>query len=205
MVDSTTWPILDESLGLLSAAVVGITDDQYDSRTPCSRWTVSQVIEHATLDQFIWVSGITGAAGPDGDAFAPTGHFGGTTSQFVDSAVKAAVGAWSTVAPDDNHVPTPLPQGPMPAEKAAAACALDAAVHAWDIAVGIGRPSPLTSELASRLLPVAQSIAEPLRRWGAFGATVPAEPEDDATQTLLRYLGRDPKWMPLTIAAPRGC
>ncbi|MGI5151672.1 hypothetical protein ACQEVC_35830 [Plantactinospora sp. CA-294935] len=33
---------------------------------------------------------------------------------------------------------------------AAAACALDAAVHAWDIAVVTGQPTPLTVALAER-------------------------------------------------------
>ena len=47
------------------------------------------------------------------------------------------------------------------------ACGLDALVHAWDIAVAKGRPSPLTPEPARPLLKVAGEIVEPLRPRGA--------------------------------------
>lgn len=46
--------------------------------------------------------------------------------------------------------------------------ALDAAVHAWDIAVATGQPSPLTPSLALTLRPVANALANPLRGY-AYG------------------------------------
>src|SRR2546430_9704094 len=54
---------------------------------------------------------------------------------------------------------TPLfrSSGPMAPADAAAAAALDAAIHAWDIAMGTGQASPLTPGLARALTPVARS------------------------------------------------
>ncbi|MCX4818685.1 hypothetical protein OG883_01955 [Streptomyces sp. NBC_01142] len=86
-----------------------------------------------------------------------------------------------------------LPPNKMPAALGASACALDAAVHAWDIAVATGQPSPLTPELASDLLGAARQFVEPLRAF-AFAPVVPAEPGDDAVAELLKYLGRRPDW-----------
>jgi uncharacterized protein (TIGR03086 family) len=77
---------------------------------------------------------------------------------------------------------------------AANACALDAAVHAWDIAVATGQPSPLTDELAGPILEAAKAVVEPLRGWGAYAPELPAEPGDGPVEALLRYLGRDPRW-----------
>jgi hypothetical protein len=58
------------------------------------------------------------------------------------------------VDPANEAAPTPFPPVPqLPAQLAAAACALDAAVHAWDIAVATGQPSPLTAELANSSSP----------------------------------------------------
>ena len=89
---------------------------------------------------------------------------------------------------------TPLPPADaMAPELAAAACALDAAIHAWDVAVATGRPSPLTGGLASQLDPAARATAEPLRGF-AYAAALPAQPGDDPAAALLRYLGRDPHW-----------
>ncbi len=72
--------------------------------------------------------------------------------------------------------------------------ALDAAIHAWDIAMATGQSSPLTPELARALTPVARSIIEPLRQYGAYAeALAPAAAADDAA-VLLSYLGRRPDW-----------
>jgi hypothetical protein len=71
--------------------------------------------------------------------------------------------------------------------------ALDAAVHAWDIAIATDRPSPLTDTLSTHLLTAATDLIEPLRQWGAYAPVLNAEPGDTATDTLLRYLGRNPR------------
>ena len=80
--------------------------------------------------------------------------------------------------PTDSEVPVPLPPFTVPAETAAGAAALDAAVHAWDIAVATGQPSPLTAELAAALRPTADTLVEPLRGF-AFGP--PVEPAAEPT------------------------
>lgn len=72
-------------------------------------------------------------------------------------------------------------------------CALDAAVHAWDIAVATGRPSPLGERMATHLRTAATGLIEPLRQWGAYADVVAAQPGDDAVAALLRYLGRNPR------------
>lgn len=200
MIDSTTsttWPILDASLNALSTVCAAAGADQLDRPTPCSEWSVAQVIEHAVLDQLIWASQITGTPGPDGDAFAPTGQLEPTAAAFADPALSTVPQAWVQASASTDKLTTPLPQGPMDAETAATACALDAAVHAWDIAVATKQPSPLTPELAVDLFPVAQQIVEPLRQYGAFAApwTDGVNDDDgDSVANLLSYLGRNPAW-----------
>lgn len=87
----------------------------------------------------------------------------------------------------------PLPQGPLPAQTAAGAAALDAAVHAWDIAADAGQHSPLNAGLAEHLIPVAMAIVEPLRGF-AYAPALGPQSGDDPTVALLRYLGRRPGW-----------
>lgn len=97
------------------------------------------------------------------------------------------------MADDAPAVPTPLPQGALPAWLAAGACALDAAVHAWDIAVATGQDSPLTPAMARPLMAVATEIVEPLRGFAYAPARDSYAGDDDGAQ-LLRYLGRRPDW-----------
>jgi len=80
------------------------------------------------------------------------------------------------------------------AARVSGAAALDMAVHAWDIAVATGQPSPLPAALAAQLMPVATAIVEPLRTYGVYAAALAPEPGDDAAAALLRYLGRHPGW-----------
>jgi len=186
--------VLDEAHKALRTTVEGIPSDAWDLPTPCEQWTVTQVLQHATGDQTAFAAAIVGGAGPQEDPFAPSGRIEGDKLSGLRAALDASAQAWNRVADDDPEVPTPLPQGKLPAEVAAVACALDAAVHAWDIAAATGQPSPLHDELARPLLEVARQIVEPLRNYGAYGPALAAGAEADDVSALLAYLGRDPQW-----------
>jgi uncharacterized protein (TIGR03086 family) len=189
-----TWNVITDSLSLLRSAAMRISDANADAPTPCSAWTVAQVFQHAVGDQLAWAAAIGVGSGPAENPFTPSGLIQGSVDELIEPALAAARTAWAGVRADDDAVPTPLPQGPLPAATAAAACALDAAVHAWDIAVALGEPSGLSDRLAAQLLPAARSIVEPLRQFGAYAPARPASPEDGHAAELLGYLGRDPHW-----------
>jgi uncharacterized protein (TIGR03086 family) len=190
-ITPTGWDILDEARTMLRTAVAGVPADSWNLPTPCEQWTAAQVLQHAALDQLVWASVLSGAAMPGENPFAPSGQLDGEPVAYADQALDASVGAWTAI--DTEKVLSPLPQGEMAPELAAGAAALDAAIHAWDIAVATGQGSPLTPELARSLMPVATSIVEPLRAYGAYAAALePPTTNDDAV--LLSYLGRSPNW-----------
>jgi uncharacterized protein (TIGR03086 family) len=179
-----------EALRVVVAAVPG---NAWANPTPCEKWTVTQVLQHAAGDQIGYAAAITGGPWPTEDPFSPSGQLLDDPNALVSEALRRSSTAWSTVDSDATEVPNPLPQGPMPAWLAAGACALDAAMHAWDIAVATGSPSPLTPAMSRDLYTVATQIAEPLRAWGAYAPALPP-PADDDVATLLCYLGRSPAW-----------
>ena len=194
----SNWNVITDSLSLLRSAAMRISDANADAPTPCSDWTVAQVFQHAVGDQLAWAAAIGVGSGPAENPFTPSGLIQGSVDELIEPALAAARTAWAGVRADDDAVPTPLPQGPLPAPTAAAACALDAAVHAWDIAVALGEPGGLPDRLAAQLLPAARSVVEPLRQFGAYAPARPASPEDGHAAELLRYLGRDPHFSPRT-------
>ncbi len=189
-----TWQILDDAHHALRTVVAAVPAGGWTRPSPCEQWNVTQVLQHAAGDQLGYAAILTGGPGPSEDPFAPSGHLDGDPAAHAEQAMRASSAAFGAVAPDAEDVPTPLPQGAMAAALAAGACALDAAVHAWDIAVATGQPSPLTADLARDLLPVATALVEPLRQWGAYAAVVPAAAGDGDVEALLRYLGRRPDW-----------
>ena len=188
----TTWTVLTESHQALRTAVRGVPTDGWTRPTPCAKWNVAQVLQHAVGDQIAYAAFITGQPGPSFDPFSPSGELEGDPVALAEEAMDASAAAWATIAADRTDAPTPLPQGALPAWVGAGACGLDAAVHAWDIAVATGQPSPLTPALAAELLKVAQEIVEPLRQYGAYAAVLAPTAGDDEVAALLRYLGRDP-------------
>ena len=50
-ITRTGWDVLDEARTLLRAAVAGVPADGWQRPTPCTEWTVAQVLQHAALDQ----------------------------------------------------------------------------------------------------------------------------------------------------------
>lgn len=189
------WDALDRSHTALRAAVSGVPEDGWELASPCAGWTVTQVLQHALGDQHGYAATLTGTGFPDEDPFAPSGALTGPPAELVASALGASADAFAAVAPDAEAVAVPLPQGPLPAWLSVGACALDAAVHGWDIAVATGQEPALEPSLAKDLMAVAVQIVEPLRAF-AFAPALPPDPADDEVATLLRYLGRDPQWKP---------
>jgi uncharacterized protein (TIGR03086 family) len=202
----TGWDVLDEARAMLRAAVAGVPADGWQQATPCEAWNVTQVLQHAALDQQAWGASLAGTPGPGENPFTPSGELGAEPLAYADQALDASAAPWTVIRAAGagngaagagngaGAVPTPLPQGEMAPGDAAAAAALDAAIHAWDIAMATGQGSPLTPELARALLPVARSIVEPLRAYGAYAPALETRPGalDDAV--LLSYLGRRPDW-----------
>lgn len=188
----TEWAVLNEAHAALRTVVSGLTAADLGRPTPCAEWTVAQVIQHAAGDQVAYAAFLTGGPGPDENPFAPSGTLVEPADVVIERAVTAAATAWSTVPAAAEEVSVPIPPNTLTAALGAGACALDAAVHAWDLAVASGQPSPLTPELARELLPVAHVLADPLRGF-AFAEALSGNESGDV-DALLRYLGRDPRW-----------
>ncbi|MBL1098603.1 TIGR03086 family metal-binding protein [Streptomyces coffeae] len=190
----TDWPVLEAAHRALRSAVREIPIADWAKPTPCDGWNIAQVLLHAAGDQQAYAAFLTGEPGPAYNPFEPATAFEGAPEDVLEPALSSAAKAWAGVQRNTAEVPVPIPPQKMSAELGAAACALDAAVHAWDIAVAAGQPSPLTADLARPLLAAARQLVEPLRGF-AFGPELPAEEGDDVA-ALLRYLGRRPDWSP---------
>jgi uncharacterized protein (TIGR03086 family) len=186
--------LLGAAQEVLRTAVAGVPRAGWGLSSPCEKWTVTQVLQHAAGDQMAYASVLTGGPASAENPFEPSGKIDSDPVAYLDRALESSAAAWESVASDADSVPTPLPQGDLPIPIAVGACALDAAVHGWDIATATGQPSRLGPGLARSLHEVAIQIVEPLRQYGAYAPALEPEAGDDETAALLRYLGRRPDW-----------
>jgi uncharacterized protein (TIGR03086 family) len=186
--------VLTLAHGYLGTAVAGVPRSAWGAPTPCTEWTVRQVLNHARIDQQGYGLAITGGR-PDSDPFHPADALDGDPAAELDTVLRAVADAYAGLPADADRVPTPL--GPLPLPFAAAAAAMDAAVHAWDIAVATGQDRPLPTEPAEGIRPVAEHLVDHLRdAYQVFAPARPTAPDYDSAETLLAFLGRDPHWTP---------
>lgn len=83
------WTVITEALDLLSSAGAAVTGKQLDAPTPCTNWTVAQVLQHAAGDQLAWAAAIGRGSGPHDNPFEPSGHLDGTVDELLAPAIAA--------------------------------------------------------------------------------------------------------------------
>ncbi|MFG3259163.1 TIGR03086 family metal-binding protein [Streptomyces sp. NPDC048172] len=183
-------PLYDRALAQLVGLVDAAKPEQFDAPTPCTEWTVHDLLVHL-LD----VAARSAAAGSGGE---PAAADGGDDSDWHAALTEAAGRvreAWADDALLDQQMQMAF--GEVPGRMAVAVVASDAIVHAWDLARALDLPTGvLDPELAAFAREIGGLIAPPERR----GAPVPfdpvreASPDADAYTHLAAWMGRDPEW-----------
>lgn len=168
--------------------VIGISDAQWSSPTPCEGWTIRQLLNHIVAGN-LWAaelgSGRTIAdvgSALDGDVLGadPLGAY--------DRSSEAAAATFEAPGALDN--PCAVSYGPVPGSVYAGHRFLDVLIHGWDLATATGQSTNLEPQLVDACWAVLRPQLEPMQASGAFGTAQAAQPGDDAQAALLAALGR---------------
>ena len=179
-----------KALAGFDGVVETISDDDWPKPTPCTEWTVRDLLNHLVYEQ-LWVPDLLSGATTaeigdryDGDVLGddPIGRWRQTS--------QAAREAW--LAPGALEREVNLSYGAVPATHYAWEMTADLAVHAWDLAQGIKAQSPLDNELAETLLPRFEGQVDQWQGLGIFAPPVPVPDTASAPDRLLALSGRDP-------------
>jgi len=174
--------------------VRAIAADQWAGPTPCTDWTVRELVNHLVYEERWTVPLMAGATLEsvgdrfDGDLLGedPVG-----TAEHAAWAAQAAA-----VEPVLAGRIVHLSVGDTPAEEYARQLAADHLIHAWDLAVATGQDSRLPGELVGTVAPWFTEMEAAYRAGGVIGPRPDRGPDDDAQALLLRAFGRDPTWNP---------
>ncbi|WP_236239521.1 TIGR03086 family metal-binding protein [Streptomyces sp. CC228A] len=178
-----------EALDLFSSHVHAIRADQWDAPTPCTEWTVRDLVNHLTGEQ-LWTVPLV----RDGSTIAEVGDaydgdlLGEDPVATWDEAAAAARGVLREPGALDRTVH--LSYGDVPAAAYCAQMTADAVVHAWDLARGIGADDTIPAPLVDFALQEYGPHAEEFAAGGLFAPALPAPPDADAQTKLLALLGR---------------
>lgn len=167
---------------------VGLTD--WDSPTPCTGWTVRDLVNHIVVEQ-LWVPDVL-----DGRTVAEVGDkFDG--DQLHDDPLEAwraasdvARSAWLRPGVTDSTVH--LSHGDEAATEYGWQMTTDLAVHGWDLATALGADAGIPDELAQALLAYVEPQLSAWSGTGMFAEPVRVPDDAPAATRLVAALGRQP-------------
>ncbi|MDN3293906.1 TIGR03086 family metal-binding protein [Streptomyces ficellus] len=180
-----------EALDLFGERVHAIRPDQWDAPTPCTEWSVRDLVSHLTGEQ-LWVVPLVRerrTVADVGDAF--DGDVLGEDPVGVwDRAAAAAREAFLEKGALNRTVH--LSYGPTPATAYCSQMVADLVVHAWDLSRAIGADERLPPDLVRFALEEVSPYAESLAGSGLFAPARKPPPDADEQTRLLALVGRRP-------------
>lgn len=180
--------LIPTALEEFTERVHAVPDDRWDSPTPCSAWSVHDLVNHL-VSEHLWAPHLL-----RGETMADVGdRYGGdVVGDDPDSAWGVAAAGSKTAwqdATDDQVVH--LSFGDVPAAEYAEQMLLDLTVHGWDLARAAGLDEEMDPEVTEHVLAYAEAHADVFQQTGLFAA--PVEVDSDASgDRLLALLGRHP-------------
>jgi uncharacterized protein (TIGR03086 family) len=171
-----------------------VTDDQWDLPTPCTDWSVRELVNHVLLGTRMSVQLLAGAAAEEvmsgfGDDLV--GDRSGVVTRFVDLADQMDEGFAKPGGLDGtvNH-----PMGVIPRTRFVGFRIGDYGIHAWDLARAIGADEQLDPALVQVMWDGLEPMAGMVAETGMFGeGASPGLGADGPLQTrLLDLSGRRP-------------
>jgi uncharacterized protein (TIGR03086 family) len=166
--------------------------EQWELGTPCTRWTVRDLVNHV-VGEDLWTPPLFGGAtvGEVGDRFA--GDVLGTDPQAASDAAAAA--AMSAVAePDAIERTVHVSFGDISGEEYAWQLAFDHLVHAWDLGRAIGNDPTFEPAVVRACAAWFEHAEELYRDGGAIAARAALPANASPLQQLVAHTGRDPDW-----------
>jgi uncharacterized protein (TIGR03086 family) len=198
-----TAPVDDLTAALAGTEqlVAGIGPDDWDLPTPCTEWSVRQVVNHLVSSNLLFVRVLGGEPLPPREellAAARTDRLGEDAVGAYRASAAALVDAFRAEGALERLVT--VPAGTFPGIAALHLRIVEALVHGWDLARATGRPLTVPDALVERELAFTRDTLPRLPpRPAGQGPFAPAQPVDDDAPPLDRLaalLGR-----PMTVPA----
>jgi len=182
--------LFDRAIDEFDKRVRSIRDDQWTNPTPCTRWSVRDLVNHI-VEEDLWAPGLL-----EGKTI---GDLGGPVAFGGDQLRDDPKGSWnsaSSAAKEAVHrdgameITTHLSFGDFPGSFYAQQLLADHVIHAWDLARGIGGNDELDPQLVSIVYEGMRPYAETLSQSGAFEAPIEVAENADEQTKLLALVGR---------------
>ena len=167
-----------------------VTPEQWNLPTPCSDWTVLELIGHVVGGSQMATSLVGGASRIEAIGLLATDFVGTDPLGAVDAALAAQREAFDEA--DLENISCQHPAGDMPAEQLLGLRIGDLLIHRWDLARAIGADEQLPADAVQRVWDDTAPMAPIIAQLGVFGDGPSGTVPDDAplSERLLDLMGR---------------
>jgi uncharacterized protein (TIGR03086 family) len=181
--------LFDRSVDEFARRVRSIGDDQWDNPTPCTDWSVRDLVNHVVVEN-LWAPGLLAGKTIDeigGDAFEGD-QLGSDPKKAWDEAAEAA----RTAVHRDGAMETTthLSFGDFPGSFYIQQLLADHVIHAWDLARGIKGDDDLDGDLVGYVYEGLKPYADSLSAGGSFDPPISVPDDADIETKLLALAGR---------------
>ncbi|MDY7099961.1 MAG: TIGR03086 family metal-binding protein [Actinomycetota bacterium] len=180
----------DRALAAFGERVHAVAPADWANPTPCTGWTVRDLVNHLTVEQ-LWVPHLLrGGTIPELGDELDGDQLGDDPVARWDDAAKEASADFGEVGALERTVH--LSYGHTPALDYCREMTFDLTVHTWDLARAIGGDEKIDDDLVRAALVFVRPRVDELAESGLFSP--PLAPPDDASalEQLLTLTGRRP-------------
>lgn len=176
---------LARSFNAVGALIAQVRPGRWSAPTPCTDWTVRQLIDHLVGMNRVFTALLAGQAPPQRQAvdhveLDPVGAYRDTAAALLSAF--AAPGVLDRTY-----------QGPLGSATGAERLKIrlyDLLAHGWDLAAATGQRAELPDDAAERSLAFARTQITEQMRPGRFAPAQPVDQQAPAIERLAAFLGR---------------
>jgi uncharacterized protein (TIGR03086 family) len=176
----------DRAAAVADSVFAAVRPDQHTDPTPCTEWSVRQLMNHVVGGTKMFQSMQTGGAPVDRAA----DHLGADPAAAFRAAVADLRAAFATEGALTRIVPTPF--GEQPGAMLVRMRVNEMMVHAWDLARATGQPTDFEPALAEECLQELRAARAAGVGAGMFQDEQPAPDNATPADRLAAIAGRTP-------------
>jgi uncharacterized protein (TIGR03086 family) len=174
----------DRAAAVADATIAAVKTNQLGDPTPCTEWSVRQVINHMATGNLFFISMMGLGPRPD----RTRDHLGDDPLAAFRESLRDLREAFSADGVLEATYPTPF--GERPGTVLVHMRTVEMTVHSWDVATATGQSTDFDPELAEACLGSRRAWLATGREGSPFGTEQPAPAGASAADRLAAFAGR---------------
>ena len=183
-METFTFTDFDRAAAIADGVISTIKAEQFADPTPCTEWTVRDLVNHLVTGNMLFRALVLGDPPPERAA----DHLGDDPAAAWRASLDQLRQAFTGEGVLEREFTSPI--GERPGRVLLGMRVNEMVVHSWDLARATGQSTDIDPPLAGACLAAFQSAPLPRGERSLFGAETPVPAGATAADRLAAYVGR---------------